>query len=245
LSLPFANILSHDKAWERPVAKPRDELVKFWAVVVLVAVTAVSLCVAMWNALPSHETAAQPIRIELSSLPTSPGDEAVDFAGASGGGQPAEVYGLGDHGELPLTVATGQSAGLSQDLIGETDLASPRGQLVSSGSSGLPKMLEYDFASRSGSGQGSPGASAIYIRKALRINGVDSGYAHIRVSTSSSLSISTDELSKALAAAGRSDAATHIGYRSGPGEFIGLEDLRRQGIDVRFDARTDRILLYL
>src|SRR5690606_38106724 len=149
----------------------------------------------------------------LSSLPTSQGDDAVDLAGALGVGQPAEVYGIGDHGELPLTVATEPPAGLSQDLIGETDLASPGGQLVSSRSTGGPRMLEYDFATRSGPGEGSPGASAIEVRKTLRINGVDSGYAHIRVSASSSLSISTDELSQVLAAAGRSAAATQIRYR--------------------------------
>jgi hypothetical protein len=227
------------------MARPRDEILKFCAVVVLVAATAVSLCVATWNALPSHEAAAQPIRIELSSLPTSSGDEAVDLEGASGVGQPADVFGIGDDGELPLTATTGPSAGLPQNLIGETVLALPGGQVIPSGSSRLPNMLEYDFASRSGPGQGSPGASAIEIRKTLRINGVDSGYAHIRVSASSSLSISTEELSQALAAAGRSAAATQIGYRSEPGGFIGLEELRRQGFDVRFDARADRIMLHL
>jgi hypothetical protein len=227
------------------MARPRDEIVKLWAVVVLVAVTAVSLCVATWNALPSHEAAAQPIRIELSSLPTSPRDEAVDLARASGVGRRAEVYGIGDDGELPLTVAKGPAAGLPQDLIGETDLTSPGGQLVSNSSSGDPRMLEYDFASQPGPGQVSPRASAIEIRKPLRINGVDSSHAHIRVSASSSLSISTDELSRALAAAGRSAAADQVRYSSRPGGFIGLEELRRQGFDVRFDARADRIMLNL
>ena len=156
----------------------------------------------------------------------------------------AEPYSIEADGELPLTVSLEPSGGLSGVWVGETGPGTSDEKL----SSGLPvgpRTLEYEFAGRSGPGQGSPGASAIAIRKALRINGIDSGYAHIRVSARSLLSISIDELSRALTANGRRAAATQIAYGSSQDGFIGLEELRRQGFDIRFDARADRIVLDL
>ena len=101
--------------------------------------------------------------------------------------------------------------------------------------------LEFDLA---GSGaEGGSGGSAVEMRKAVRLNGAEAGSAAIRVSADSTLSISADELRALLVRAGRGDLAGQIAGRDGVGRFLGFEEMRALGIDIRFDAAGNRILI--
>ncbi|SEH20088.1 hypothetical protein SAMN05428974_3834 [Sphingopyxis sp. YR583] len=86
------------------------------------------------------------------------------------------------------------------------------------------------------------GGSAIDMRKELRVNGVDIGPAAIRVSEDSTLSIARDKLNEILVRLGRNDVARRLG---GPrsGGFVSFEEIRRRGVEVRYDAPSDRVVL--
>jgi hypothetical protein len=101
--------------------------------------------------------------------------------------------------------------------------------------------VDFDLSGSGGSGDG--GGSAVELRKAVRLNGAEAGRATIRVSAASTLSISADELRAVLARAGRGDLARRIGAPGGAGRFVGFEEMRQQGIDVRYDAAADRIVI--
>lgn len=86
--------------------------------------------------------------------------------------------------------------------------------------------------------------SAIDIRKSLRVNGVDIGSAAIHVGEDSTLSIARDKLKEALARLGRRDIADElVGSRSGG--FVSFDEIRRRGVEVRYDAPSDRVVLTL
>jgi len=86
------------------------------------------------------------------------------------------------------------------------------------------------------------GGSAIELRKELRVNGVDIGPAAIRVSEDSTLSIARDKLSEVLGRLGRSDVARQLGGSRSAG-FVSFDEIRRRGVDVRYDAPSDRVVL--
>lgn len=93
--------------------------------------------------------------------------------------------------------------------------------------------LEFDLANE--------GGSPVELRKPVRLNGADAGSATIRVGADSALAISAGELSMLLARAGRGDLSRQI---NGLGEgYVGFEELRRLGIDLRYDAAADRIAI--
>lgn len=101
--------------------------------------------------------------------------------------------------------------------------------------------VEFDLP---GSGApGDDGGSAVELRKAVRLNGAEAGSATIRVSAGSTLSISANELRAVLTRAGRGDLAQRIGAPGRAGRFVGFEEVRRLGIDVRYDAAADRIVI--
>ena len=77
----------------------------------------------------------------------------------------------------------------------------------------------------------------------MEFNGVDVGNATIRVGADSTLSISVDELRGLLARAGSGELARQIGAPDGAGGFIGFEEMRAQGMDARYDAAADRIVI--
>lgn len=84
------------------------------------------------------------------------------------------------------------------------------------------------------------GGSAIEIRKAIRLNGADAGQAPIHVDASSRLSIAREELARLLAGSGQQG----LSERLGTGErFVSFDEMRRQGIEIRYDPVTDRVLV--
>jgi hypothetical protein len=84
------------------------------------------------------------------------------------------------------------------------------------------------------------GGSAIEVRKAVRLNGADAGDARIHIDASSTLSIARDELDRLLARSGRRELMSQL---SSAGRFIRFEEMRRHGIDVRYDPVSDRVLV--
>lgn len=105
---------------------------------------------------------------------------------------------------------------------------------------GAGQTIEFDLAD---SGAAGPAGSELEIRKAVRFNGAEAGSATIRVSAGSRLSIAARELSGLMARAGNAPLAERIGGRGGAGRFVDFEELRRLGIDVRYDASADRIAI--
>lgn len=97
--------------------------------------------------------------------------------------------------------------------------------------------VAFEWGSRGSSGTG----SAIAIRKAVRVNRVEAGSATIRVSADSVLSISVRDLQRLLAGSGHGELARIIGAGGGPDRFVAFEELREQGIDVRYDSSADRV----
>ena len=85
------------------------------------------------------------------------------------------------------------------------------------------------------------GGSAIAIRKSVWIGGAEVGEATIHVGARSELSIEADALRRLLAAAGREATARTVG--EGADGFVGFEELRGQGIDLRYDAGADRVVV--
>lgn len=110
-------------------------------------------------------------------------------------------------------------------------------------SPGLPgdavQAVEFDLADAGVAGES--GGSVVEVRKAVRLNGADAGSATIRVGADSTLAISARELRALLATGGRRELAAQIG--AGQGGFVGFEEMRAQGIDVRYDIATDRIVI--
>lgn len=100
--------------------------------------------------------------------------------------------------------------------------------------------VEFDL---SGGGPAGVTGSAIELRKAMRVSGVEAGSAAIRVGADSTLAIAVDELRALLERAGHGDLAGRIARRGTSERFVGFEELRRQGIDVRYDAAADRVVV--
>lgn len=82
--------------------------------------------------------------------------------------------------------------------------------------------------------------SAIEIRKAIRLNGADAGDARIHVDANSQLSIAREELGRLLARLGRQEL---MGQLDPARRFVSFDEMRRQGIEVRYDPVSDRVLV--
>jgi len=100
--------------------------------------------------------------------------------------------------------------------------------------------VEFDLSTDSAAGAG---GSAIELRKAVHLNGAEAGSAAIRVSAGSTLAIAVDELRALLEGADQGDLAGRIARPDAAERFVEFEELRRQGIDVRYDAAADRVVV--
>lgn len=84
--------------------------------------------------------------------------------------------------------------------------------------------------------------SSIEIRKDVRFNGVDAGAATILIGGGSALFIAREDLRTLLSAARRADLVDTLAT----GEdhpFVRFDEVRRAGLDLRYDAAADRILI--
>jgi len=101
---------------------------------------------------------------------------------------------------------------------------------------GLP--IEFDLSARHAAADaGSP----VEIVKPVEIDGVVAGEATVRVDAGSNLAISADELAGLLARTGYADIAARLP----DGPFVSFEALRSLGLDVRYQAPSDRVLISL
>ena len=80
----------------------------------------------------------------------------------------------------------------------------------------------------------------IELKKGVRINGADAGSATIRVTNGATIAMARIDLGKQLASAGRTDLAASM---PAAGAFVTFDRIRQAGLNVRYDAASDRILL--
>jgi hypothetical protein len=204
-------------AWD--VATAQDGLEDRWPAAVLVATISGFICLAVWDATTARHATGYSIRIALpDARPLASGEALIP-------GPPAEEAGDSSSGilqaiapeetETPGPSATRASPAFSYDLTDSYAL--------------------YDVADS--------GGSSLEIAKPVRFNGVDAGSVSIRVSTGSALSIEGSGLARLFERAGRGDLAEQIRDSHGPARFIDFEEMRRQGFDVRYDARSDSIVI--
>lgn len=206
------------------------------AVLAVAGVAAVSLgdVFAGWNSFAGRGSSAAgeyPVRIVLPALPvgTNGAAEALPAHVPAGSAEAG--------GEEPADTGEPAAAG-GEALAGDRALAETARPVLRPGESGL-LQVEFDLADPGAFGSGD-GGSAIELRKAVRLNGADAGDARIRVSGSSTLSIAREELGRLLARSGQREL---IGRLGSGGQFVSFEEMRRQGIEVRYDPVSDRILV--
>jgi len=84
--------------------------------------------------------------------------------------------------------------------------------------------------------------SSLDVRKAVRFNGADAGQATIRVGAGSLLFIASEDLRRLLSAAERVDLADRLAAASHR-PFVGFDEIRRTGLNLRYDAASDRVLI--
>ena len=84
--------------------------------------------------------------------------------------------------------------------------------------------------------------SPLDVRKVVRFNGADAGQATIRVGAGSALFIASEDLRNLLSEAERVDLADRLA--AGPERrFVGFDEVRQAGLNLRYDAASDRILI--
>lgn len=89
---------------------------------------------------------------------------------------------------------------------------------------------------------GAADRSSLDVRKGVRFNGADAGQATIRVGSGSALYIASEDLRTLLSAAKRVDLVESLAA----GEqqpFVGFDEVRQKGLNLRYDAVSDRILI--
>lgn len=222
------------------MAELQRRFVGRWPVAVLAAagVAAVSLgdVFAGWNSFAGRGPSAHggyPVRIELpapaagtSGAEALPADALPVDADEASRQAPADAD------------TTDPVAAVDEALPGGGELAEPVRPALRPSTDGL-LAIQFDLADPGAFGSGN-GGSAIELRKAVRLNGADAGDARIRVSGSSTLSIAREELGRLLARSGQREL---IGQLGSDGQFVSFDEMRRQGIEVRYDPVSDRILV--
>ena len=126
-------------------------------------------------------------------------------------------------------------AGQAQDAVAVMP-ANPAGIAQADQPYGLLDV-SYDLSQPS-----SQSGSALELRKNVRFNGADAGSATIRVGTGSALYIASDDLRTMLVAAQRADLAESLS-EGADGSFVGFDQVRQNGLNLRYDPLSDRILI--
>lgn len=97
--------------------------------------------------------------------------------------------------------------------------------------------VNFDLATLNGAAP-----TGLEFRKRVTVNGSNVGQATIRVGSGSALFISRDDLRGLLAATERADLLEDVASASGE-PFIGFDEIRRKGLNLRYDAAGDQILI--
>lgn len=202
------------------------------AVLAVAGVAAVSmgdLIIAWYNIYGRGSSAPgeYPIRIVLPQMASTEGEDRPPPAP-----EPAAVA-IEDTG-MEAAVAAGEPVDLGQQLPTDT-LFGEAGATAKLSPDGL-LAIQFDLADPDKS---TGGGSAIEIRKGIRLNGADAGDARIHVDANSRLSIAREELGRLLARSGRQELMWQLGSAG----FVSFDEMRRQGIEVRYDPVSDRVLV--
>lgn len=204
------------------MAAMHDETQVRWPAAMLAATIAGFLCLAVWNSIIARPAGGYPIRIALPE------------AGAAAGG-----------GALMPGVSA-EEAAQEGEPDAETLLAIAPEETGSPGpaaAAALPGFTQDLTDSRARYDVANSGGSPLETVKPVRFNGAEAGSASIRISEESAFSIEGSGLARLLERAGHRDLAEQIRGTRGTGGYIGFEEIRRQGIDLRYDARSDSIVI--
>jgi hypothetical protein len=218
------------------MAEQQRRFARRWPVAVLAAaaVAAVSLgdVMAGWYSYAGRgpsATGEYPLRIVLRQARPAGGANAVAVPATGAESEEAAGEPAAPDGEpSPAAADAGPGA-----RTAETPSSAPR-----PATDGL-LAIQFDLADPGAFAAG--GGSPIEIRKAVRLNGADAGEARIHVGASSRLSIAREELGRLLARSGQQALIERLGTGE---RLVSFDEMRRQGIDVRYDPVSDRLLVY-
>lgn len=172
------------------------------------------------------------VRIELPNVEIVRLDQVTDVEAHAMLGASIEQSQTSVFAEPAPSPATAALAGTQGPALTENQavvIAPTRGPI------GL-LAVNYDLAS-----ENTQARETLDVRKSVRFNGRDAGQATIRVGSGSRLFIDSDDLRTLLAAAERTDLAGELS--NGQQSFVGFDEVRERGLNVRYDAVSDRILI--
>lgn len=146
--------------------------------------------------------------------------------------------------EAAKTAEAPEAAAPEPELVATTDedaatlddIPSERPAPAATGQAGVI-AVSFDLA------QAKDASSAtLELRKGVRFNGAELGQATIRVGNGASLFIASADLRTLLSAAQRADLAERLSA-SAEQPFVGFDEVRQQGLNLRYDAAADQILI--
>lgn len=103
--------------------------------------------------------------------------------------------------------------------------------------------LDFDLADPSTASTADAATADVEVAKSVRVNGTDLGQATIRVTPGATVLIARDEVVALLEAAGQENLAAIMTGASSPDGFVSFEEMRRRGLNIRYDAADDHISL--
>jgi hypothetical protein len=173
------------------------------------------------------------VRIELPRVQLADQEHLTDLDTAVMLREPLDAAEARVTPQTPVPLA---SAAIPADRTqgSEQSLKKPTQQVRTS--NGLMDV-SFDLSQSAGSDR-----SAIELRKGVRFNGTDAGQVTIRVGAGSSLFIASDDLRTLLSAAQRADLVDSLSS-GGEQPFVGFDEVRRKGLNLRYDAASDQIVI--
>lgn len=203
--------------------------------IVLAGIAALGACVAAIPFLPSIETLAAPYRgVARISLPNYtrvelPSTNAPTPATPGAGDEPLE--------------AAGEAAGLAMEMPQSeaSPLPSPAAKptAVARTASGNIIPVKFDIETP-GLGDEVVGGDEIVVRKAVRMGSREIGSLPIHVDARSRLLVRPSDLKSVLEKAGQGSRAAKAAASN---ELRSFGDLRKDGVDLRYDPNSDSVIV--
>ena len=173
------------------------------------------------------------IRIELPPVQIAGADQSTGFDVAAIGQDSAVIIQSVAIENERLELAPG---------IGSQDQTQVRAQVLSTpvlrpaAADGL-MAVSFDLAQPRISN-----SASLDVRKGVKFNGADAGEATIRVGAGSALFIASEDLRALLSAARRVDLADRLTSET-ERPFVGFDEIRQEGLNLRYDAASDQIVI--
>ncbi|WP_336986828.1 hypothetical protein [Altererythrobacter aquiaggeris] len=186
----------------------------------------------MWD--DNLEAGYYPVRVSLPS-PTALAGRFLDKEAVAQPGFAEDLTAPAEEDGTTAAESPGRRSLIQGDFLDSADSALPP-QKVKMTSEGL---MAVDFDLSDGSATAGATASSIEITKPVEINGRDAGRIALRIDGRSTILASTSQLLSLIT--GQGDAAPDL--PKGEGGFATFGALRKAGLEVRYDAARDRILV--